>query len=266
MRLDPTLSMLPMLPFYQPPEEQGQERALTELPQVPNVKLDRPELKLGASYPPPSLSLNPVPKFGQLDPLTAPPQAIAEALQSGAAPTQQPNLPPGFSWEGQSGRKFELTPEQGARLRAGYQAMQKRMGGSLGSLSEVNKDPAGAASGLMAALSEFMDPQQAAALALKVHEGELDRLSAEERQRLALEARAKRGSGGGTGLVAPKNTDVNAIFDDVSRDVNRMPSIRGRRSEQRSRKSQGQRRQTRSASSTWAALASGPASRTRSTA
>ncbi len=218
LQLDPSLGMLPMLPFYQPPEEQAQDRALSPLPPVPSMKLDRPAMRPPPGYQPPGLNLGPIPDLGGLPALTTPPGAAAAALQ--AQPPAPPGLPEGFSWEGQSGRKFELTPEQGARLRAGYADMQKRMGGSLESLGGLDKDPAGTASGLMAALSQFMEPEQAAQLALSVHKGELDRLSAEERQRLALEARAKKaGSGGGApGGRPPKTTDTNAIFDDVARD------------------------------------------------
>lgn len=222
LQLDPALGMLPMIPGYQPPEEQNQQRPLGPLPPVPSMKLDRPAMRPPPAYAPPSLDLGPIPGLGGMPALTTPPKDLAGALQ--AMPPTEPALE-GFSWEGQSGRKFEITPEQRARLRAGYADMQKRMGGSLGPLSEVSRDPAGAASGLMATLSEFMDPSTAAKLALSVHEGELDRLSAEERQRLALEARAKRGgTGGAPGVKAPKTTEVNAIFDDVARDF-KLPAL-----------------------------------------
>ncbi len=196
LQLDPALGMLPMIPGYQPPEEQNQQRPLGPLPPVPSMKLNRPAMRPPAPYAPPSLDLGPIPGLGGMPALTTPPKDLAGALQA------MPPTPPaaeGFSWEGQSGRKFELTPEQGARLRAGYADMQKRMGGSLGPPPEESKDPAGAASGLMATLSEFMEPEKAAQLALSVHSGELNRLSAEERAQAALDARAKRGSGSGSG-------------------------------------------------------------------
>lgn len=216
LSLDPSLGMLPMMPFYQPPEEQGAQRELSPLPQVPKFQLDKPGIRLpGSPAPPPSLDLAPMSGLGGFpaSATSADPMQIAENLQK-APPT--PTLPPGFSWEGQSGRKFELTPEQGARLRAGYKSMQGRMGGSLGPLAGLDEDPAQTASGLMAALSEFMEPEKAAQLALSVHSGELNRLSAEERQRLALEARARRGGSGGAPVAGrPKTTEVNAIYDDV---------------------------------------------------
>lgn len=225
LSLDPSLGMLPMMPFYQPPEEQGAQRELSPLPQVPKFQLDKPGIRLpGSPAPPPSLDLAPMSGLGGFpaSATSADPMQIAENLQK-APPT--PTLPPGFSWEGQSGRKFELTPEQGARLRAGYKSMQERMGGSLGPLSGLDEDPAQTASGLMAALSEFMEPEKAAQLALSVHSGELNRLSAEERQRLALEARARRGGSGGAPVAGrPKQTEVSSIYDDVSRDV-KLPAM-----------------------------------------
>jgi hypothetical protein len=109
--------------------------------------------------------------------------------------------------------------------------MKGRMGGSLGSLTEVNKDPAGAASGLMAALSEFMEPEQAAKLALSVHEGELDRLSAEARAAAALAARKGRGTGTKPGT--PTKMDIafedkaDAAVRDVRNNIQQMEGFRG---------------------------------------
>lgn len=222
LSLDPSLGMLPMLPFYQPPEETAQPRGLSPLPPVPQMKLDRPALRPSPAYAPPSLSLAPIPDLAGMPATTADPMKVAEAIQ--AQPRPAP-LPEGFSWEGQSGRVFNLTPEAGARLRSGYQQMRERMGGSLGALGGLDEDPAKTASGLMAALSEFMEPEQAAQLALGVHKGELDRLSAEERQRLGLEARAKRRGAGGA--LAPSKLPLSKVERAMSNEDERF--VKGER-------------------------------------
>ena len=194
-QLDPSLGVLPLMPFYTPPEEQGQDRALPQLPPpAPRMELTKPQMRPPAPYPAPVLDLNAPPGFGQAPATTAPPMAAAEALQN------QPPPPPEYSgrrFVGPHGFSFEVTPEQERTLVESQAAMRDRMSKGLGPLSGVDQDPAGAASGLMGSLSEFMDPNVAASLGINVFNAELNRQSAEERAQAALDARSKRGGSGG---------------------------------------------------------------------
>ena len=215
-QLDPSLGVLPLMPFYTPPEEQGQDRALPQLPPpAPRMELTKPQMRPPAPYQAPMLDLNAPPGFGQMPATTAPPMAAAEALQG------QPPPPPQYSgrrFVGPHGFSFEVTPEQERTLVESQAAMRQRMGQGLNPLSGVNDNPAGAASGLMGALSEFMDPDVAAKLGISVFDSELNRQSVEGRAQAALDARAKRGGTGGAGAPSglPSKTERAMDLQDES--------------------------------------------------
>jgi hypothetical protein len=197
LELDPALGMLPGLPFYQQPnpEEQGSARGMPPLPQVPKMQLGAPGMGPTQRYQAPQLDLMAPPGFGAMGATTASPMAAAAALQGQPAPASGGD--DSESWTLGSGRTFSLGPEERARLRDGYAHMRDRMGKSLDPLAGLQEDASGSAAGLMKALSEFMDPEQAAQLALQVHSGELNRDSAEGRNLATIEARKAKGSGGG---------------------------------------------------------------------
>jgi hypothetical protein len=219
LELDPGLGMLPMLPFYQQPtpEGTGDPRALPPLPQVPKTQLPTPGMGAPSPYGPPQLSLTAPPGFGGMGATTADPMAAAGQLQGQPSP---PSEFRGRRFRGPHGFSFEVTPDEERRLVEGFEAQHSRMGKSLDPLAGLQDDAAGTTSKLMAALSEFMDPEQAAQIALQVHNGELNRDSAEGRNLATLDARKARGGGGGgpTGGVAPKSTEVDAIFRGIRAD------------------------------------------------
>ena len=200
LALDPSLGALPLMPFYTPPEEQGQDRPLPQLPpEQPRLNLTQPQMRPPAPYQAPVLDLNAPPGFGPLPATTADPMAAAEALQGQTqAPPAQPQYG-GFEWVGASGRRFSLSPDEQRGLVEGRRRQIDRMSKGLSPLAGVGRDPAGAASGLMGSLSEFMDPDVAAKLGISVFDSQLNRQSAEERAQAALDARAKRGTGSGGG-------------------------------------------------------------------
>lgn len=216
LELDPALGMLPMLPFYQQPtpEGEGQGRALPPLPQVPQTQLQSPGMRPPSPYGPPQLSLSSPPGFGAMGATTAPPMAAADALRG------QPSPFSGRKFVGPHGFSFEVTPEEEQRLVEGFGQQRDRMGKSLDPLAGLQDDAAGTTSKLMQALSEFMDPEQAAQIALQVHNSELNRDSAEGRNLATLAARKGRGSGTGAapGNGVLKNTELNPIIDDVRMD------------------------------------------------
>jgi len=221
-QLDPKLGILPLLPFYQPPEAQGQARELSPMPELPppQPRLRLPEPAMAPQrYPVPQLSLQP-----GFNPIAGPPSTMATQDPTAAAAELQAQPPAPSPYRGArfSGNGFDLTltPQDEEALVRGYQAMLKKRGSALGGLAGVNDDPSRAAGDLMASLSEFMDPEVAARLGIGVFQGEENRRSAEERAAAALAARQRRGSGSGgaPGTGALKPADIKGVLGDVRAD------------------------------------------------